>query len=240
MQLKAAQCSSIRFTIARALARPLGERSEPLQLQGLGRALFMQFVGRCRDMLGAAVQCWSLLRSVPKLIKFQARFPFFVRQVLKKWLKRLHICQKLKIKVPHFGALPLPTTRYPNIDTSASGNSACTSAGAQNLCNTTTTRYQTTTYQLSELSFDLNWSSKSMQNQCQIIEIENQCTIIENQSKIIYKSLKTNIKSLKIYRKSMKIYAESIAVSVILWTASEASTAEISLKLLEIAQRFFN
>ena len=43
-----------------------------------------------------------------------------------------------------------------------------------------------------------------------------------------------NIKSLKIYRKSMKIYAESIAVSVILWTASEASTAEISLKLLDI------
>ena len=30
-------------------------------------------------MLGAAVQCWSLLRSVPKLIKFQARFPFLVR-----------------------------------------------------------------------------------------------------------------------------------------------------------------
>ena len=36
----------------------------------------------------------------------------------------------------------------------------------------------------------------------------------------------------------MKIYAESIAVSVILWTASEASTAEISLKLLEMSQKF--
>ena len=33
----------------------------------------------------------------------------------------------------------------------------------------------------------------------------------------------------------MKIYAESIAVSVILWTASEATTAEISLKLLEMS-----
>ena len=33
----------------------------------------------------------------------------------------------------------------------------------------------------------------------------------------------------------MKIYAESIAASVILWTASGASTAEISLKLLEMS-----
>ena len=32
----------------------------------------------------------------------------------------------------------------------------------------------------------------------------------------------------------------SVAVSVILWTASEASTAEISLKLLEIPQKLFN
>ena len=35
----------------------------------------------CMDMIGAAVQCWSLQRSVPKLIKSKARFPFFVRQV---------------------------------------------------------------------------------------------------------------------------------------------------------------
>ena len=116
--------------------------------------------------------------------------------------------KNLKRSVPHFGPLPLPTTRYPNIDTSASRNSAWTSAGAQNLCNTTTTHYQTTTYQLSELSLHLSWSSKSTQNQWQIIE--NQYTIIENQCKIIDKSLKTNIKSLKIYRKSMKIYAESM------------------------------
>ena len=32
----------------------------------------------------------------------------------------------------------------------------------------------------------------------------------------------------------------SVAVSVILWTASEASTAEISSKLLEIPQKLFN
>ena len=44
-------------------------------------------------MLGACVQCWSLLRSVTKLIKFKARFPFFVRQVFKLGLKRVHVCK---------------------------------------------------------------------------------------------------------------------------------------------------
>ena len=100
MQLNAAQRSSIHFTVARALARPLGERSEPLQLQGLCCTLFMQSAGRCHDMLGAAVQCWSLLRSVPKLIKFKARFPFFVRQVPKKRLECVHVCKVSHPKGP--------------------------------------------------------------------------------------------------------------------------------------------
>ena len=50
------------------------------------------------DLLGAAVQCWGLLRSVPKLIKFKARFPFFVRQVLELGLECVHICKVLKKK----------------------------------------------------------------------------------------------------------------------------------------------
>ena len=44
-------------------------------------------------MLGAAVQCCSLLLSVLKLLKFQARFPFFVRQVCKKRLECVHVCK---------------------------------------------------------------------------------------------------------------------------------------------------
>ena len=39
------------------------------------------------------MQCWSLLRSVRKLIKFKARFPFFVRQVSKKRLECVHLCK---------------------------------------------------------------------------------------------------------------------------------------------------
>ena len=62
-------------------------------------------------MLGACVQCWSLLRSVTKLIKFKARFPFFVRQVSKKWLKRLHVCQKPEEVGASFR--PTTTTHYP-------------------------------------------------------------------------------------------------------------------------------
>ena len=62
-------------------------------------------------MLGACVQCWSLLRSVTKLIKFKARFPFFVRQVSKKWVKRLHICQKPEEVGASFW--PTTTTHYP-------------------------------------------------------------------------------------------------------------------------------
>ena len=54
-------------------------------------------------MLGAAVQCWSLLRSVPKLIKFKARFPFFVRQVLICCVFRVHVCKLLTIKGAQYG-----------------------------------------------------------------------------------------------------------------------------------------
>ena len=113
-------------------------------------------------------------------------------------------------KLPHTNDLELSLDDYhiPTIGTQLGPQLAWTSAGAHNLCNTTTTHYQTTTYQLSELSLDLSWGSKSTQDQWQIIE--DLYTIIENQCKIIDKSLKTNIKSLKIYRKSMKIYAESM------------------------------
>ena len=54
-------------------------------------------------MLGAAAQCWSLLRSVLKLIKFKARFPFFVRQVSEFCLKRLHLCKVSPPKGPESG-----------------------------------------------------------------------------------------------------------------------------------------
>ena len=37
------------------------------------------------------MQCWSLLRSVTKLIKFKARFPFFVRQVFIFGLECVHL-----------------------------------------------------------------------------------------------------------------------------------------------------
>ena len=89
MQFNETQCSSIHLKRARALARPLGERSEPLQLQGLCCILFMQSVGRCHDML----------RSVPKLLKFKARFPFFVRQVFTLTYEKglLNICSYVKL-----------------------------------------------------------------------------------------------------------------------------------------------
>ena len=44
----------------------------------------------------------------------------------------------------------------------------------------------------------------------------------------------------EISSKLLEIPQKLLAVSVILWTASEASTAEISLKLLEIPQKLFN
>ena len=40
--------------------------------------------------------------------------------------------------------------------------------------------------------------------------------------------------------KLLEMSQKLLAVSVIFWTASEASTAEISLKLLEIPQKLFN
>ena len=51
-------------------------------------------------MLGACVQCWSLLRSVTKLIKFKARFPFFVRQVFIFGLECAHSFKVSHPKVP--------------------------------------------------------------------------------------------------------------------------------------------
>ena len=56
------------------------------------RAL-MKSAGRCRYMQGAAVQCWTALLSVRNLIKFQARFPFFVRQVFIFGLECVHVCK---------------------------------------------------------------------------------------------------------------------------------------------------
>ena len=94
MQLNAAQCSSIHLQRTQAQARPLGERSEPLQFQRLCCSLLTQSAGRCLDMFGAAVRCWGLLRSVLKLIKFKARFPFFVRQVSLKTLRMRFRCAK--------------------------------------------------------------------------------------------------------------------------------------------------
>ena len=44
-------------------------------------------------MLGAAVQCWSFLIGLPKLLKLKARFPFFVRQVFKFCLFLTHVCK---------------------------------------------------------------------------------------------------------------------------------------------------
>ena len=104
MKITAAQCSSTHLQRPRALARPLGERSEPLQLQGLCCSLFMQSAGRCQECYARrCVQCWSLLRSVTKLIKFKARFPFFVRQVFIFCLECVHVCKVLTIKGSQFG-----------------------------------------------------------------------------------------------------------------------------------------
>ena len=46
-----------------------------------------------------------MLRSVPKLLKFKARFPFFVRQVSEYCLECVHVCKVLKIRFGQFGAL---------------------------------------------------------------------------------------------------------------------------------------
>ena len=87
--LNAAQRSSIHFTVARAWARPLGERSEPLQLQGLCLAL-MEFA---RNSVESYDSIWKLLVYVanrPAVLesdaqrseaakKSSARFPFLVK-----------------------------------------------------------------------------------------------------------------------------------------------------------------
>ena len=75
--------------------------------------------------------------------------------------------------------------------------------------------------------------------------MQNQYKIIENQYKIIENPWKINENLCKIHDSQQIVSAAdvrrdsqiSVAVSVILWTASEASIAEISLKLLEILQK---
>ena len=103
--LNAAECSSTQLNTLHRSAS-LGETARrakraPSASRALLGSSFMHSAGICRDMLGAAAQCWTLLRSVPKLIKFKARFPFFVRQVSKKWLKRLHVCKVSPPKIFH-------------------------------------------------------------------------------------------------------------------------------------------
>ena len=46
------------------------------------------------------MQCWSLLRSVPELLTFKARFPFFVRQVFICGLECVHVCKVWHPKGP--------------------------------------------------------------------------------------------------------------------------------------------
>ena len=109
MRLNEAQYSSIKlWNGERSEPRPASEAS-PFSFKcfaGLSWNLLeidenlMQSAGSCRDMLGIAVQCWNLLRSVPKLINSKARFPFFVRQVSKKRLECVHVCKVSHPKGP--------------------------------------------------------------------------------------------------------------------------------------------
>ena len=104
MKLDEAQCSSMQLNAAQYTCR---ER-EPRRDRSASEASPFSFEGSagiCRDMLGAAAQCWSLLRSVPKLIKFKARFPFFVRQVSELSFSLQHICKVLKIRFGQVGPL---------------------------------------------------------------------------------------------------------------------------------------
>ena len=64
MKITVAQCSSTHLQRPRALARLLGERSEPLQVQGLCCSLFMQSAGRRQD-------CYA--RSVCAVLEFVAQ-----------------------------------------------------------------------------------------------------------------------------------------------------------------------
>ena len=104
IQLNIAQCSSMKFNSPDESAS-LGEAARrakraPSASRALLGSSFMQSAGSCRDMLGAAAQCWSLLRSVPKLLNFKARFPFFVRQVSNKRLECVHVCKVSHPKGP--------------------------------------------------------------------------------------------------------------------------------------------
>ena len=59
-------------------------------------------------------------------------------EVLKKWLNRLHVCQKLKIKVPHVGQTTTTNYQLPKSEFSLDLSSAWTSLPLPS----TTTKYQ--------------------------------------------------------------------------------------------------
>ena len=101
----AAECNSMQLITFHASAS-LGEAARRAKrAPSASRTLLhsLHAMRGVRDMLAAAVLCRSSLRCVPKLIKFRARFPFFVRQVSKMMLKRVHLCKVVKIRVAYVG-----------------------------------------------------------------------------------------------------------------------------------------
>ena len=71
----------------------------------------------------------------------------------------------------------------------------------------------------------MNIDAKSMKNLCKIIDFQKMVSAED-----VGRDFQKIVSAADVSRDSQI----SVAVSVILWTASEASTAEISLKLLEI------